>query len=108
VYAKDAALALTALLGADGANYQALEFAGVALALDDRLVLANMSVEMGAKNGIFPGAVAPDDDAVYARQVVLELDRLAPQVALPHRVNNVAPISSAAGTPVHMVHQGLS
>jgi 3-isopropylmalate/(R)-2-methylmalate dehydratase large subunit len=106
VYAKDAALALAALLGADGANYQALEFAGAELGLDDRLVLANMSVEMGAKNGIFPGAVMPDDDAVYAREVILDLDRLAPQVARPHRVDDVAPIAIAAGTPVHMVYLG--
>jgi 3-isopropylmalate/(R)-2-methylmalate dehydratase large subunit len=106
VYAKDAALALAALLGADGANYQALEFAGAELALDDRLVLANMSVEMGAKNGIFRGEVAADRDAVYVREAVVELDRLVPQIASPHRVDNVAPISSAAGTPVHMVYLG--
>jgi 3-isopropylmalate/(R)-2-methylmalate dehydratase large subunit len=106
VYAKDAALALAALLGADGANYQALEFAGTEVALDDRLVLANMSVEMGAKNGIFPGEVTADSDAVYVREVQLELDRLVPQIALPHRVDQVAPVTSAAGTPVHMVYLG--
>ena len=106
VYAKDAALALAALLGADGATYQALEFAGVELPLDDRLVLANMSVEMGAKNGIFPGAVMPDPDAVYAREVALDLSSLTPQVALPHRVDNVVAIEGAAGTPVQMVYLG--
>ena len=57
VYAKDVALALAGLLGADGAAYQALEFTGsgiTTLALEDRLVLSNLAVEMGAKNGIFP------------------------------------------------------
>jgi 3-isopropylmalate/(R)-2-methylmalate dehydratase large subunit len=56
VFPKDIALALTGLLGADGAAYQALEFDGPAAAdldLEDRLVLCNMSVEMGAKAGIF-------------------------------------------------------
>ena len=55
VYTKDAALALAAALGADGAAYQALEFGGPgvgALDMDDRLVLGNFAVEMGAKNGI--------------------------------------------------------
>ena len=54
VYAKDIALALAGMLGADGAAYQALEFAGpgvATLALEDRLVLSNLAVEMGAKTG---------------------------------------------------------
>jgi 3-isopropylmalate/(R)-2-methylmalate dehydratase large subunit len=109
VFAKDLALALAGELGADGASYQALEFAGPAverLSLDDRLVLANLAVEMGAKNGIFPGAVTADPDARYAREVRLDLDALAPQVALPHQVDRVVEIGSAAGTPVQMVYLG--
>jgi 3-isopropylmalate/(R)-2-methylmalate dehydratase large subunit len=106
VYAKDAALELAGQLGSDGATYQALEFAGVDLPLDDRLVLANMAVEMGAKNGIFPALIAPDPGACYAREVHVALDQLVPQVALPHRVDHVATIASAAGTPVHMVYLG--
>jgi 3-isopropylmalate/(R)-2-methylmalate dehydratase large subunit len=106
VYAKDAALALAAELGADGATYQALEFAGVDLPLDDRLVLANMAVEMGAKNGIFAGEVLADADAEYTREITLALDRLTPQVALPHRVDRVAPVERAAGTPVQFVYLG--
>src|SRR5215471_16203260 len=57
VYAKDIALALAGQLGADGAAYQTLEFDGPAVAsmeIDDRIVLSNLSVEMGAKAGIFP------------------------------------------------------
>jgi 3-isopropylmalate/(R)-2-methylmalate dehydratase large subunit len=117
VYAKDVALALAKELGADGATYQALEFGGPALPtlhLDDRLVLSNLSVEMGAKNGIFSNAGLPacdsaveaDTDARYSREVVIALDRLAPQVALPHQVDRVVSIGEAAGTPVHMVYLG--
>jgi 3-isopropylmalate/(R)-2-methylmalate dehydratase large subunit len=109
VDAKDIALALARELGADGASYCALEFAGPALPsldLDDRLVLANLAVEMGAKNAIFPGAVVPDPDAVYARELSIRLDALEPQIALPHQVDRVVPIADAAGTPVHMVYLG--
>ncbi|HEV3199181.1 MAG TPA: aconitase/3-isopropylmalate dehydratase large subunit family protein [Bryobacteraceae bacterium] len=117
VYAKDVALALARELGADGATYQALEFGGPALPtlpLDDRLVLSNLTVEMGAKNGIFsntglpacPSAVEPDPDARYTREVVIALDVLTPQVALPHQVDRVADIGEAAGTPVQMVYLG--
>jgi len=106
VYPKDIALALAKELGADGATYQALEFNDVALDLEDRLVLSNLSVEMGAKTGIFPGAVMPDADAHYAREVVLDLASITPQVALPHQVDRVVPIEQAAGTPVQMVYLG--
>jgi 3-isopropylmalate/(R)-2-methylmalate dehydratase large subunit len=109
VYAKDIALALARELGADGAAYQALEFCGPAvdtLDLDDRLVLCNLAVEMGAKNGIFPGEVIPDEDASYCREVVISLDRLGPMVALPHVVDRVVAIGDAPATPVQMVYLG--
>jgi len=126
VYAKDAALALARLLGADGAVYQALEFGGPAagaLDIEDRLVLCNFAVEMGAKNGVFPcdektvaylegraagpfEAVAADADARYAREIALDLAELEPQVALPHQVDRVTAVGEAAGTPVQMVYLG--
>jgi 3-isopropylmalate/(R)-2-methylmalate dehydratase large subunit len=128
VYAKDVALALARELGADGATYQALEFSGPAIAsldIDDRLVLCNFAVEMGAKNGIFPAdrvtfdylagrgdgpcdPVEADADAVYSREVHIALDALAPQVALPHQVDRVAPLSDAAeqNVSVQMVYLG--
>jgi 3-isopropylmalate/(R)-2-methylmalate dehydratase large subunit len=123
VYAKDIALALARGLGADGANYQALEFDGERLSIDDRLVLSNLAVEMGAKNAVFPcdaqtaayleeratapfDAVSPDPGAHYAREIAIALDRLTPQVALPHRVDRVTGIDEAADTPVHMVYLG--
>ncbi|HEV2961593.1 MAG TPA: aconitase/3-isopropylmalate dehydratase large subunit family protein [Candidatus Angelobacter sp.] len=126
VYPKDIALALASELGADGASYQALEFSGPALAaldLEDRLVLSNLAVEMGAKNGIFPAddktlaylrdrasgpfhAVEADPDAHYVREITLDLDSLVPQLALPHQVDRVIEIRDAIGTPVQMVYLG--
>jgi len=109
VYPKDLALALARELGAGGANYQALEFCGPALEsldVEDRLVLANFAVEMGAKNAIFAGQVAPDPDAVYARDIHIDLDSLTPLVALPHQVDRVTAFADAAGTPVHMAYLG--
>lgn len=126
VYPKDIALALTKELGADGAVYQALEFSGPALAsldLEDRLVLSNLAVEMGAKTGIFPAdghtlaylkkrangpfqAVAPDRNANYVRKIRLALDQLGPQVALPHQIDRVVPIQEALGVPVQMAYLG--
>jgi 3-isopropylmalate/(R)-2-methylmalate dehydratase large subunit len=94
-----------------------------ALDMDDRLVLSNFAVEMGAKNGIFPAdehtreylagrsrqdfeAIDADADARYAREIALRLDALAPQVALPHQVDRVEPLVQAAGTPIQMVYLG--
>ncbi len=106
VYPKDIALRLAKELGADGAAYQALEFAGEELDLEDRLVLSNLSVEMGAKNGIFPGEIVPDAGAVYVREIALDLSAIAPQIALPHQVDRVVPVEQAAGIPVQMVYLG--
>jgi 3-isopropylmalate/(R)-2-methylmalate dehydratase large subunit len=126
VFPKDIALALAGQLGADGAAYQALEFAGpgvAALDLEDRLVVSNLAVEMGAKNGVFPAdarteaylaertdrsfePVAADPDARYSREVEIDLGALIPQVALPHLVDQVVPIDAAIGTPVQMVFLG--
>jgi 3-isopropylmalate/(R)-2-methylmalate dehydratase large subunit len=122
VFAKDIALALAKEFRADGASYQAIEFDGPGagtLVVEDRLALTNMVVEMGAKNGIFRAdantfaylgaefeGVAPDSDAKYAREIVLDLDQLTPQVALPHQVDRVTDIADAAGTPVQMVYLG--
>jgi 3-isopropylmalate/(R)-2-methylmalate dehydratase large subunit len=126
VYPKDVALFLARELRADGATYQALEFSGGALAaldLEDRLVLSNLAVEMGAKNGVFPAdektlayldgkalgpfdPADPDPDAHYIREVTIALDSLGPQLALPHQVDRVVEIRDAIGTPVQMVYLG--
>jgi 3-isopropylmalate/(R)-2-methylmalate dehydratase large subunit len=123
VFAKDVALSLAKALRADGAAYQALEFAGAGLAIDDRLVLSNLAVEMGAKNGIWSAdeitlaylngraegpfdAIEPDADASYSGEIVIRLDRLPPQVARPHQVDNVAEIGNASGIAVQAVYLG--
>jgi 3-isopropylmalate/(R)-2-methylmalate dehydratase large subunit len=122
VFPKDIALSLAHTLGADGATYEAIEFDGPAvpsLTLEDRLVLCNFVVEMGAKNGVFPadeetwkylgGLYEPifaDPGAEYIREIVLDLDRLEPQIALPSRVDNVTELVSVSGTPVGMVYLG--
>jgi 3-isopropylmalate/(R)-2-methylmalate dehydratase large subunit len=126
VSAKDVALRLARDLGSDGAAYQVLEFTGpgvAALDMDDRIVLSNMSVEVGAKAGIFPcdavtarwlqarGAapsppVRADDDARYVRALTLLLDDVVPQVALPHRVDNVVDAGKVPSTRVDMVYLG--
>jgi 3-isopropylmalate/(R)-2-methylmalate dehydratase large subunit len=103
--AKDVVLTLAGMLGADGATYCALEYEGD-LPLDDRMTIANMAVEMGAKNAIFPGVVEADRDASYVREIEIDLDRVEPMVALPHHVDRVVPIDQAAGTPVQMVYLG--
>ena len=126
VYAKDIALALAERLGADGAAYQTLEFHGpaaAALEIDDRIVLSNLSVEMGAKAGIFPAdartfayleehtsesfePVEPDADASYVREIRLDVSGLGPLVARPHAVDNVTPVAESSGTPIQMVYIG--
>ncbi|WP_371374686.1 3-isopropylmalate dehydratase large subunit [Sporomusa aerivorans] len=123
VSGKDVILKLIGMIGVDGARYQSLEFAGVgvaALTMTDRLTIANMAIEAGAKNGIFPfdevtkaylagrvqksyTPVAADPDAEYARTVTIDLDKLTPVVALPHLPENVRPVNAIQPTPINQV-----
>lgn len=109
VTGKDVVLALIGLLGVDGATYKSLEFFGdvSALSVEDRLTIANMAIECGAKNAFFPvdeaaekylvargvtvtadDKILPDGDAEYERTVTLRLDEIAPTVAFPHLPDN--------------------
>ena len=126
VAAKDVILSLVGQLGQEGANYQALEFVGPgaeSLTMDERLVLSNMSVEMGAKAGIFLAdhatraylasrvvepltPIEPDPDARYAREIAIDLSALEPQIARPHEPDNVVALHETAGTRVDMVFVG--
>jgi homoaconitate hydratase family protein len=119
--AKDAILKIIGDNGSDFANYMAVEFAGSAAArfsLASRLVLANMAAEMGAKNGYFAPdektlaylegrarteftPVYSDEDAAFARVLRCDLASLEPQVACPHTVDNVRPVTEVAGTRFH-------
>ena len=123
VSGKDVILHLIGTIGVDGALYQSLEFAGegvAELSMDDRFTIANMAIEAGAKNGIFPvdgktraylegrvdrpwQAVEADPDAVYDREVVIDLDALKPTVALPHLPSNTRTVDQVAGTPIQQV-----
>lgn len=124
VEAKDIALTYISRLGTDGATYKALEFigdgAGV-LPIPDRLTLCNLAIEAGAKNGIFycddvtrkylaryGKQVVPQvpESCSYAGEISLDLDKLGPVVAVPHRVDTVKPVEDVAGTPLDQVFVG--
>ncbi len=108
--AKDVILKTIGVIGADGANYRSMEFYGEWLeesSLAERLTLANMVVEMGAKCGYMCRSslgVAADGDACYVMDVEIDLDVLTPQVARPHAVDDVC---SAAELKSVVVHQGF-
>ena len=108
VSGKDVILHLIGMIGVDGALYRSLEFTGEgvkALSMDDRLCIANMAIEAGAKNGIFPVdevtlayekdrfqrepvVYAADEDAVYDETYEIDLSQLRPTVAFPHLPEN--------------------
>jgi homoaconitate hydratase family protein/3-isopropylmalate dehydratase, large subunit len=120
VYSKDLILYLIGDVTADGATYMAAEYVGEAidaLSVEARFTISNMAIEMGAKCGLMnadqktmdwvkehssrPFApVAADPDAVYAKVKEYDVSKLEPQVAKPHTVDNVSPISEVAGTPI--------
>jgi 3-isopropylmalate/(R)-2-methylmalate dehydratase large subunit len=119
VYSKDLILYLAGILGADGATYQALEFHGStidSLSIDARMTISNMAIEVGAKAGLMkaddktleffrgakrtPLSVAPDDDAIYSREISIDAALVEPQIAKPHAVDNVCPIGEVAETEV--------
>ncbi len=109
--AKDLVLTIIGDISASGANYMSVEFHGgvSALSMEDRITVANMGVEMGAKNAVFPAddltsayldkagasdrweAVWADADAAYASTLTYDLTEIVPVVAKPHTVDNVVP-----------------
>jgi len=127
VYAKDLILYLIGQIGADGANYKALEFGGEALArvtMSQRLTIANMAVEAGAKVGLFPSdkitrdfliaygrgenykPLYPDAEANYERVIAVNLDQLEPMLSLPHAVDNVRPVTQVKGVKIQQAFIG--
>lgn len=123
VKGKDIILTLIGMIGVDGARYQSLEFFGDGisqLSMADRFTICNMAIEAGAKNGIFPvdeqtkaflagrvtrswEAVTADEDAVYAREITIELDKLTPVVAYPHLPENTHPASEGKDIKIDQV-----
>jgi 3-isopropylmalate/(R)-2-methylmalate dehydratase large subunit len=127
IYGKDLILHLIGQIGADGANYKALEFGGKALAkmtMSQRLTIANMAVEAGAKVGLFPSdkitrdflrehgrgdkyqLLSPDAGASYERVVSVNLDQLEPMLSFPHAVDNVCPVAQAKGVKIQQAFIG--
>jgi 3-isopropylmalate/(R)-2-methylmalate dehydratase large subunit len=127
VYAKDLILYLIGQIGADGANYKALEFGGDALAritMPQRLTIANMAVEAGAKVGLFPAdkvtqdfliehgrgdnykPLYPDAGANYEQVIPVNLSQLEPMLSLPHAVDNVRPVAQVKGVKIQQAFIG--
>ena len=112
VSGKDVILHLIGEIGVDGALYRSLEFTGegvASLSMDDRLCIANMAIEAGAKNGVFPVddvtmtyvegrfkrtpvVYEADPDAVYDQVVTIDLSALRPTVSFPHLPENTKTI----------------
>jgi 3-isopropylmalate/(R)-2-methylmalate dehydratase large subunit len=106
VYAKDLILSIVGKLGSNGACYKSIEFHGDAineLTLSDRLTIANMVVETGAKNGVFfndNSSIFPDEDAIYRKKININLSSLSPMISIPHTVDNVCDIKEVIGKRV--------
>lgn len=120
---KDVILYLIGKIGVDGALYESLEFAGGGLkylSMDARFTIANMAIEAGAKNGIFPvdeitlayvngrykGEIVKfeaDPDAVYKKEVSIDLSTLELQVAFPHLPSNTFEVRKIEKTPIDQV-----
>jgi len=129
VTSKDVVLRIIGDIGADGANYLACEFKGEAaerMSIPERMTVSNMAIEMGAKAGIFDAdettiryleervkdraaikerIVKSDEDASLSRRA-WDVSQIEPQVALPHNVDNVRPISQLPETKIDQVFLG--
>jgi len=110
---KDAIMRVVREIGTDGARYACVEFHGAgSLPQGDRITLAGMTTEMGAKAGIVvatpeaPDWLFPDRGAAYANEVTVDLSTLEPQIAVPPRVDQVVDITEALGQPVDVVFLG--
>lgn len=123
VSGKDVILHLIGKIGVDGALYKSLEFTGDGvsqLSMDDRFTIANMAIEAGAKNGIFPvdektmeyvegrfkrpvKVYEADSDAEYDEEVVINLDELEPTVSMPHLPSNTKTVSEVRGLNIDQV-----
>jgi len=123
VSGKDVILHLIGMIGVDGALYKSLEFVGpgvAELSMDDRFTIANMAIEAGGKNGIFPVdektmeyvtgrftrpvmVYEADADAEYEQEVTIDLSALESTVSLPHLPSNTKTVSEVKGMPIQQV-----
>jgi len=120
VSAKDLALWIIGMIGSDGANYMSIEYHGdgvKTLDISDRMTIANLASEMGAKNAVFPAdevldsflgmkttGIWADDGATYFSEIEINLNEIFPLVAAPHNVDNIKSVPEVKGT---VVHEGL-
>ena len=120
VSGKDVILHIIGMIGVDGALYKSMEFTGpgvASLSMDDRFTIANMAIEAGAKNGIFPvdektveymtgrvnrpwTAYEPDPDAEYEKTIEIDLSAIEPTVSLPHLPSNTKTAREVAGMDI--------
>lgn len=120
VSGKDVILHIIGMIGVDGALYKSMEFAGPgvsSLSMDDRFTIANMAIEAGAKNGIFPvdektveymtgrvnrpyTAYEADADAEYEKVISIDLSEIKPTVSLPHLPSNTKAAAEVAGMEI--------
>ncbi len=123
VSGKDVILHIIGMLGVDGALYKSMEFVGDGVAnltIDDRLCIANMAIEAGAKNGIFPvddvtreylkgrlnrefTSYEPDEDAEYEKTYFIKLDSIKQTVAFPHLPENTKTMDEIGDIPIDQV-----
>jgi len=126
VVAKDIILYIIGKISADGATYKAVEFHGQAvekMEIAGRMTICNMSAEMGAKAGMVPfdsvtekwlkdagvtgfDPLFPDEDAEYQKQINIDVSEITPQVARPHKVDNVVPVSELEETEIDVALLG--
>ncbi len=123
VSGKDVILHIIGMIGVDGALYRSMEFAGdgvSSLSMDDRFTIANMAIEAGAKNGIFPvdektieymkehsekpyRVFEADEDAVYDETYTIDLSALEPTVAFPHLPENTKTVRESGEVKIDQV-----
>jgi len=126
VFAKDVILNIIGKIGADGATYKACEFGGETtrnMTISDRMVLCNMAIEMGGKTGLVEPdqktihylngrstkpyeIIKTDKNAQSLETIHININELEPQIACPHNVDNVKPISEVEGTHIDQVFLG--
>jgi 3-isopropylmalate/(R)-2-methylmalate dehydratase large subunit len=126
VYSKDVVLNIIGQVGADGATYQACEFGGETtsnMSVSDRMVLCNMAIEMGGKTGLVEPdektikyieersnrnyqVFRTDEEAESLTTMHIDVTDLEPQIACPHNVDNVKPVTEVEGTPIDQIFLG--